>query len=93
MEEDKKADKTANPHLTERQLALSGFIERAARCLTEAQVKALRVKFSPADDTKCGLCGAGFWGAQMGVTLPTQRHHCYCCGKVCYDFVISSLFL
>ncbi len=83
MEEAKKDDdKAPVPQLTERQLALSGFIEKAARCITEAQVKALRVKFSSADDTKCGVCGAGFWGAGMGMTLPKQRHHCYCCGKV-----------
>ncbi len=76
----------SEPTLTQRQLALSGFIEKAARCFDASQVKALRVKFVEGDDGKCGVCGAGFWGAGLGMTLPKQRHHCYCCGKVCFVF-------
>jgi hypothetical protein len=68
--------------LSDRQLLLSGFVEKAARCFTEQQVKNLRVKFAEGDQTKCGVCGVSFWGAGVGMVLPSQRHHCYCCGKV-----------
>merc|ERR1711916_51005 len=67
--------------LTERQLQLSRFIEKAARCFSDVQVKKLRVKFVEGDESKCGVCGVGFWGGSIGMTLPKQRHHCYCCGK------------
>jgi hypothetical protein len=58
--------------LSSRQLLLSSFIEKAARCFTEQQVKALRVKFAEGDQSKCGVCGVSFWGAGTGMVLPSQ---------------------
>lgn len=69
-----------SPALTPAQTQLASFIERAARCFSESQVRQLRVPFEP-DSSQCGVCGVAFWGASVGMTLPKQRHHCYCCGK------------
>ena len=82
--QDGQGEKTSppQPELTEGQRVLSDFIAKAARCFSEVQVKNLRVDYSKnPDDSKCGVCGTGFWGGSVGMTLPKQRHHCYCCGK------------
>ena len=76
--------------LTPQQLALSSFVERAARCLTAEQVAALRAPFSE-QALECQLCHSTFWGRAIGVALPSQRHHCYACGKtLCNVFLFFS---
>jgi len=67
--------------LTPEQRALSDFIAQAARCFSAVQVTRLRAPFAPGDESRCGVCQVQFWGGSVGLTLPKQRHHCYCCGK------------
>jgi len=64
--------------LSTQQLELANYMEKCAKCISIVQVDALRMPFIGPHE-QCHICGVSFWS--MGFILPSQRHHCYCCGK------------
>lgn|SRR5690349_23093059 len=64
--------------LSPQQIELANYMEKCAKCISIVQVDALRMPFVGPHD-KCSVCNTKFW--TMGFTIPSQRHHCYCCGK------------